>query len=98
MISLHRRRFAAVVVAFLGVLGVLASSASASPPKVSAAVGAAHAVGGSAAPTGVKRDLTVMTQNLYLGSSLAPALEATDADLRDGAVHELPGSRRGDRR
>jgi endonuclease/exonuclease/phosphatase family metal-dependent hydrolase len=92
MISLHRRRFAAVVVAFLGVLGVLASSASASPPKVSAAVGAAHAVGGSAAPTGVKRDLTVMTQNLYLGSSLAPALEATDAASFVAAVAQIYGT------
>jgi endonuclease/exonuclease/phosphatase family metal-dependent hydrolase len=92
MISLHRRRFAAVVVAFLGVLGVLASSASASPPKVSAAVGAAHAVGGSAAPTGGKRDLTVMTQNLYLGSSLAPALEATDAASFVAAVAQIYGT------
>jgi endonuclease/exonuclease/phosphatase family metal-dependent hydrolase len=35
------------------------------------------APGGASAEEG-KRDLTVMTQNLYLGSSLTPALEAND--------------------
>ena len=108
MISLPRLRFVAVLAALLVSLGLLASSASADkPPKAGAAIGGAHAVAGHGASAAGKRDLTVMTQNLYLGSSLTPALDrdrpdvvrrGRRADLRDGAVHELPGARRGDRR
>jgi endonuclease/exonuclease/phosphatase family metal-dependent hydrolase len=36
-----------------------------------------------------KRDLTVMTQNLYLGSSLGPALEAKTAEEFVGAVARI---------
>jgi endonuclease/exonuclease/phosphatase family metal-dependent hydrolase len=36
-----------------------------------------------------KRDLTVMTQNLYLGSSLAPALEAQTAEEFIAAVAQI---------
>jgi len=36
-----------------------------------------------------KRDLTVMTQNLYLGSSLAPALEAKTAEEFVAAVAQI---------
>lgn len=36
-----------------------------------------------------KRELTVMTQNLYLGSSLGPALEATTPEAFVGAVAQI---------
>lgn len=36
-----------------------------------------------------KRDLTVMTQNMYLGSSLNPALEATTPEAFVGAVAQI---------
>jgi endonuclease/exonuclease/phosphatase family metal-dependent hydrolase len=70
MSSLPRHRFAAVMATLLIALGLLASSASATEPqRPRAGLGDVRAVDGSS-------ELTVMTQNLYLGSSLAPALEA----------------------
>lgn len=39
-----------------------------------------------------KRELTVMTQNLYLGSSLNPALEATTGEAFVGAVAQIYGT------
>jgi endonuclease/exonuclease/phosphatase family metal-dependent hydrolase len=78
MSSLSRLRFVAVLVALLVTLGLLASSASADKPsKVTAALGNARAVDGPGASGAGKRDLNVMTQNLYLGSSLTPALAAS---------------------
>ncbi len=87
--SLHRLRFAAVVAVLVVWAGLLASSASASSPQLTPAVGAAHAVAGSQASAGGKRDLNVMTQNLYLGSSLAPALTATDQASFVAAVAQI---------
>jgi endonuclease/exonuclease/phosphatase family metal-dependent hydrolase len=56
-----------------------------------AAPGAATA--GSKKPPGKdKRQLTVMTQNLYLGSSLTPAIEATTPTAFIGAVAEIYGT------
>jgi endonuclease/exonuclease/phosphatase family metal-dependent hydrolase len=77
MNPLHRLRTAGILAAFLIALialGLLASSASASKPA-------------KAGPG--KRDLTVMTQNLYLGSSLQPALTATDPASFVGAVAQI---------
>jgi endonuclease/exonuclease/phosphatase family metal-dependent hydrolase len=79
MSRLSRLRFAAVIAALLVTLGLLASSAAAKQPEKAAA--GAHAAG--------KRDLTVMTQNLYLGSSLAPALAATDPPSFVAAVAQI---------
>ena len=90
MSSSHRLRFAAVIAALLVTLGLLASSASADkPPKAIAAVGDAHAVAGHGGPGAGKRDLSVMTQNLYLGSSLTPVLTATDAASFVAAVAQI---------
>ena len=94
MISSHRLRFAAVVAALLVTLGLLASFASAHKPAKG------HlAYGHGASPAGKHhgghhhgrphRDLTVMTQNLYLGSSLTPALSATDAPSFVAAVAQI---------
>jgi endonuclease/exonuclease/phosphatase family metal-dependent hydrolase len=74
MTTLHRLRIVAVVAVCLVALGVLASSASAGKPDK----------GGRG-----KRDLTVMTQNLYLGSSLEPALTATDPASFVAAVAQI---------
>ncbi|HEX3242078.1 MAG TPA: endonuclease/exonuclease/phosphatase family protein [Solirubrobacterales bacterium] len=71
-------------------LGLLASSATAKPQ--SPAIGHAHAVSGAAGSGPGKRDLTVMTQNLYLGSSLTPALTATDAASFVAAVAQIYGT------
>jgi endonuclease/exonuclease/phosphatase family metal-dependent hydrolase len=76
MSSSARLRFAFVIASILVTLGLLASSASA-------------AKGPKAAP---KRDLTVMTQNLYLGSSLTPALKATDLPSFLAAVAQIYGT------
>ena len=48
-----------------------------------------HAVGGPGSVVAGKRDLTVMTQNLYLGSSLTPALTATDSASFVAAVAQI---------
>jgi endonuclease/exonuclease/phosphatase family metal-dependent hydrolase len=90
MISLHRLRFAAPMAVLLVALGLLASSATAKPQ--SPAIGDAHAVSGAAGSGPGKRDLTVMTQNLYLGSSLTPALTATDAASFVAAVAQIYGT------
>jgi endonuclease/exonuclease/phosphatase family metal-dependent hydrolase len=87
MISLHRLRFAAVMAVLLVALGVLASSASAKSEHLG--IGDAHAVAGAKDSGPGKRDLTVMTQNLYLGSSLTPALTATDAPSFVAAVAQI---------
>ena len=87
MISLHRLRFAAPMAVLLVALGLLASSATAKPQGP--AIGDAHAVAGAAGSGPGKRDLTVMTQNLYLGSSLTPALTATDAASFVAAVAQI---------
>jgi endonuclease/exonuclease/phosphatase family metal-dependent hydrolase len=80
MSRLPRSRFAALIAALLITLGVLTSSAAAKQPE-KAAPGGSRATG--------QRDLTVMTQNLYLGSSLAPALTATDAPSFVAAVAQI---------
>jgi endonuclease/exonuclease/phosphatase family metal-dependent hydrolase len=90
MISLHRLRFAAVMAVLLVALGVLSASASAKP--AGPAVGDAQAVAGPGSSGPGKRDLTVMTQNLYLGSSLTPALTATDAASFVAAVAQIYGT------
>ena len=87
MISLHRLRLVAVIAALLVTLGLLASSASAKPENPG--IGDAHAVAGHGSSAAGKRDLTVMTQNLYLGSSLTPALTATDAASFVAAVAQI---------
>ena len=89
MTRLPRLRCVAVLAALLLSLGLLASSASAKPPNASAAIGSAHAVAGHGASAAGKRDLTVMTQNLYLGSSLTPALSATDGASFVAAVAQI---------
>lgn len=90
MSSLPRLRFAAVIAALLVTLGLLASSASAAkPPTVMAALGNARPIDGPGASATGKRDLSVMTQNLYLGSSLAPALGASDPAAFVGAVAQI---------
>jgi endonuclease/exonuclease/phosphatase family metal-dependent hydrolase len=90
MRSFARPRFVAVIAALLVMLGLLASSASADkPPKPMASVGGAHVVAGPGASAAGKRDLTVMTQNLYLGSSLTPALAATDPASFVAAVAQI---------
>src|SRR5262245_36456676 len=86
MSILHRLRFAAVLAALLVTLGLLAASASADKPNV--AVGAARAAAPGGSGPG-KRDMTVMTQNLYLGSSLTPALTATDPTAFLEAVAQI---------
>lgn len=48
--------------------------------------------GTGAAQAKDKRELTVMTQNLYLGSSLDPALEATTGTEFVGAVAQIYGT------
>jgi endonuclease/exonuclease/phosphatase family metal-dependent hydrolase len=51
------------------------------------------ATAGSKQPPGKdKRQLTVMTQNLYLGSSLTPAIEAENAAEFIGAVAQIYGT------
>ena len=93
MRSFARPGFVAVIAALLVMLGLLASSASADkPPKAMASVGGAHVVAGPGASAGGKRDLTVMTQNLYLGSSLTPALAATDPASFVAAVAQIYGT------
>lgn len=104
MTGLSRIRLAAVVAALLVTLGLLASSASANKPSgPRAAHGHAHGSHGSGASKKGrhdgrkghhhggkdKRDLSVMTQNLYLGSSLVPALSATDPVAFVGAVAQI---------
>ena len=49
-------------------------------------------VGSGAAQAKDKRELTVMTQNLYLGSSLDPALNATTGPEFVGAVAQIYGT------
>jgi endonuclease/exonuclease/phosphatase family metal-dependent hydrolase len=105
MTGLSRIRFATVIAALLVMLGLLASFASATkPPGATAARSHAHAIHGPGASgkTGKhhggkgkhhggkgKRDLSVMTQNLYLGSSLVPALSASDPVAFVGAVAQI---------
>ena len=48
--------------------------------------------GSTAAQAAEKRELTVMTQNLYLGSSLNPALGATTGEELVAAVAEIYGT------
>jgi endonuclease/exonuclease/phosphatase family metal-dependent hydrolase len=60
---------------------------------LAAALALALPLAGSAgAQAKEKRELTVMTQNLYLGSSLNPALEATTGAEFIGAVAEIYGT------
>jgi endonuclease/exonuclease/phosphatase family metal-dependent hydrolase len=89
MSTTSRLRLFVVLAALLLALGAQASSASAGQPKAIAALGDGHAVAGSGASGSGKRDLAVMTQNMYLGSSLAPALEATDAESFVAAVAQI---------
>ncbi len=99
MSFLARLRFAAVIAALLVTLGLLASSASATKPaKVTAAPGHGHASHGHPKASGKKgkhdgkkgkHDLSVMTQNLYLGSSLVPALSANDPTAFVEAVAQI---------
>ncbi len=91
MPSLPRLRFACAMTALLVALGLLASPAFAGDYggkrwKAHTGLGAAHAVHGHWA---AKRKLTVMTQNLYLGSSLAPALEAATPEQFIEAVARI---------
>jgi endonuclease/exonuclease/phosphatase family metal-dependent hydrolase len=60
---------------------------------IAAALAAAVAVGAPAsAGAGGKREVTVMTQNLYLGSSLAPALTATSVPAFLAGVAQIYGT------
>jgi endonuclease/exonuclease/phosphatase family metal-dependent hydrolase len=71
MSSFLRLRFVALLAVLLVTVGLSASPASAGKhSKAHAALGNAHV-----APK-ASRELTAMTQNLYLGSSLTPALAA----------------------
>src|SRR4051794_16151881 len=94
MSSSARLRFTSVIAALLVALGLLASSASAGKPQ-NAGLGHAHSAAGQGSSAAGKhsaagkRALTVMTQNLYLGSSLAPALTATDAGSFVAAVAQI---------
>jgi endonuclease/exonuclease/phosphatase family metal-dependent hydrolase len=93
----------AALLVTLGLLASSASATK--PAKATAASGHGHASHGHQEASGKKgkhdgrkghhdgrkdkRDLSVMTQNLYLGSSLVPALSASDPAAFVGAVAQI---------